>query len=380
MIFSVRAVLILLFSAALASACGKKVEPVKDLSPVIEGDRVILAEGEKSSAFLKTDLVREDQGSTLRLPGRLVWNENKTVRVYPQLAGRVLRIHADIGSEVKAGQALASLSSPDFGQVQAELKKAQADAALSKKALQRSLELLQAGVIAQKEAEQVEADFVRNQAEAERAESRLRLLGRSSHSVDQSYTLSSPIAGTVVERNLNVGQEFRFDQINQAPFVVTDPTSLWIQIDVSEANLAAVKEGAEFLLEVNQLPGQTFPGKILHIADFVDPQTRTIKVRAVVPNPERRLKGEMFVTIAIVLPPSGHLIVPSKAVFLVGSERFVFVEEAEGKYIRRKLETGTERNGMIEVRKGLSIGEEVVIEGNLHLLKFFKPASADDKK
>ncbi len=378
MIFAARAAL--LVSLVVLSACGKKAQPVKDLSPLVDGDRVVLVEAEKSSAFLKTELVKEDQGMTLRLPGRLVWNEDRTVRVYPQLPGRIVRIQADIGSQVKAGQALAALSSPEFGQAQAELKKAQADAQLAQKAYQRSQELLAAGVIAQKEAEQVDADFSRTRAEVERAASRVRLLGRSASSVDQTYTLSSPISGTVVERHLNVGQEFRFDQANSAPFVVTDPTSLWIQIDVAEADLAGVSQGGDFQLSVNQLPGQSFPGKILHVADFVDPVTRTIKVRAAVANSERKLKGEMFATIAIARPPSAHLIVPAKAVFLVGSERFVFVEEAEGKYIRRKLETGSERNGMIEVRTGLSAGEEVVVEGNLHLLKFFKPVAADTKK
>ena len=370
-----RSVALLLMSATLLCACGHGSDENKDVPPVVDGDRITFAEADKDASFLKIEAVSECQASPLRLPGRLVWNENQTVRIYPQLAGRVLRIQTDIGSSVKAGQALATLSSPDFGQAHAELKKAQADARFSDKAFQRGRELLEAGVIAQKDAEQAEADYARANAEVERAQSRVKLLGQVSSSIDQSYTLTSPIAGIVVERNLNVGQEFRFDQVTQAPFVVTDPTSLWIQMDASETDLAGVRQGEEFWLEVNQFPGEKFAGKIMRIADFVDPVARTIKIRGLVPNADRRLKGEMFATASIVLPPSARILVSSKAVFLVGSERFVFVEESVGKYVRRKVEVGTDRNGQIEVLSGLVLGEKVVVEGNLHLLKFFKPNS-----
>ena len=372
------ALLSLLLVAALA-ACGRAVEP-KEAPPVVDGDRVTFAEPDKAAAFLKTETVSEDRGSLLRLPGRLVWNEDRTVRVYPQLAGRVLRIAADIGATVKAGQTLAVFSSPEFGQANAELKKAQADARLSAKALQRSRELLDAGVVAQKETEQVEADHARASAEVERAESRVKVLGRVGGNVDQTYALASPIAGTVVERNLNAGQEFRFEQATQAPFVVTDPSSLWIQLDASEADIAAIRPDAEFSLEVSQFPGEKFPGRILRIADFVNPVARTIKIRGLVPNAERRLKGEMFATALIVLPANDRVLVPAKAVFLVGTERYAFVEEAVGKYLRRKVDAGPERDGKVEVKSGLAVGEKVVVEGDLHLLKFFRAVAPADQK
>lgn len=371
--------LILLFSTLLA-ACAPGPDEVKEVPPVVEGERVIFAEADKASTFLKTETVTRDEGSLLRLPGRLVWDEDRTVRVFPPLAGRVLRLQADVGTRVKAGQALATLSSPEFGQAHADLKKAEADARLARQSLERGRELLAAGVIARKDAEQAEADHARAVADVERAGSRLKLLGRAAASIDQSYSLSSPIAGTVVERNLNPGQELRPDQITAAPFVVTDPTALWIQLDASEADLAGVRQGETFQVEIAQYPGEKFSGTIARVADFVDPVARTIKVRGVVPNPERRLKGEMFATALIALPPSNDLRVNAKAVFLVGARRFVFVEESPGRYARRGVEVRAERDGRAEVSSGLALGEKVVVEGNLNLLKFFKPALLADKK
>ena len=369
-----------LFASFLLTACSERGDEKKDTPPVIEGEHVSFAEADKAATFLKTESVGKDQGALLRLPGRLVWNEDRTVRIFPQLAGRVLRLQADVGSEVKAGQVLATLSSPDFGQAHADLKKAEADVRLARQALERSRELLAAGVMAQKDAQQAEADHVRAAAEAERAGSRLKVLGRAGDSVDQSYTLSSPIGGTVVERNLNPGQELRFDQVTNAPFVVTDPTSLWVQLDAAETDLLGIRPGESFQLEASQYPGEKFTGQIARVADFVDPTTRTVKVRGLVPNPSRRLKGEMFVTALIALPPGDRLRVAARAVFLVGAERFVFVEESAGRYVRRKVEFGTERDGQFEVLRGLAAGEKVVVEGNLHLLKFFKSAATVARK
>ena len=358
------------------AACGNEPEPTKVATVTTEGDRAILSEPDKAD-FLKSSIVEKDQGSTLRLSGRLVWNENQTVRVVPQLAGRIQKITVEIGSEVKVGQILATLSSPDYGQAQADASKAQADQQLAKHALERQRELHAAGIVADKDFQQTQAEATRAQAEADRASRRLAGLGGAS---DGSYTLRSPLAGIVVERNLNPGLEFRPEQSSDPLFVVTDPTSLWLRLDASEADLAVLKAGEKISLQVKQYPNQRFAGVIRHVGDFVDPATRTIRVRGDVPNPDRRLKGGMFITALIELPPTQALLVPVAAVFLVGEQRYVFIEEATGRYILRAVQAGPERDGRIEILSGVKEGEKVVIEGNLHLIKFFKTLPGQPKQ
>jgi membrane fusion protein, heavy metal efflux system len=358
------------------AACGKESEPAKVAAVTTEGDRAILSEPDKAD-FLKSGIVERDQGSTLRLPGRLVWNEDHTVRVVPQLAGRIQKITVEIGSEVKAGQILATLSSPDYGQAQADASKAQADQQLAKHALERQRELHAAGIVADKDFQQTEAEATRARAEADRASRRLAGLGGAG---DGTYTLRSPLAGIVVERNLNPGLEFRPEQSGDPLFVVTDPTSLWLRLDASEADLAVLKAGEKISLQVKQYPNERFAGVIRHVGDFVDPATRTIRVRGDVPNPDRRLKGGMFITALIELPPTQALLVPVAAVFLVGEQRYVFIEEATGRYILRAVQAGPERDGRIEILSGVKEGEKVVIEGNLHLIKFFKTLPGQPKQ
>lgn len=363
----------LILSAILLalSACSGEPEAIKTAPVKIEGERLVLSEPEKSS-FLKTATVDRDKGSTLRLPGRLVWNEEKTVRIFPQLGGRVQSIAVDVGATVKTGQALATLSSPDYGQAQADARKAQADTQLATQALERNRVLREAGVIAEKDWQQAQNDTVRAQAEAERANQRLAGLGGGGNG---AYTLRSPLSGVVVERNLNLGMEFRPDQSAAPLFVVTDPASLWIQLDAGEADLANLKKGEPLHIESKQYPGERFQGTIHHVADFVDPTTRTIKVRGEIANADRRLKGEMFVNALIELAATQTLRVPASAVFLVGDKRHVFIEEGQGRYLRQQVEAGAERDGWVDILNGVKLGDKVVTEGNLHLQKYFKPAS-----
>jgi len=360
--------------ALLAALAGCSGEPEADKGALIkvDGEHVSLAEADKAD-FLKLATVEADRGGVLRLPGRLVWNEEKTVRVFPQLAGRVEKIAVDVGAAVKAGQLLAVLASPDYGQAQADAQKARAEATLAGQALERNRQLRAAGVIAEKDWQQAEADAAAAQAEAARAARRLAGLGGAG---DGSYALKSPLAGIVVERNLNPGMEFRPDQATPPLFVITDPASLWIQIDAGEADLAFLKKGETLQIESKQYPGELFPGVIRHVADFVDPATRTIKVRGEVPNAGRRLKGEMFVSALNALPASEALRVPAAAVFLQGEQRYVFVEESLGHYRRQRVEAGSERDGWVELRSGVKAGDKVVSEGNLRLLKYLKPVAA----
>ena len=363
--------LIVFFLLLALAGCSAEPEAAKDALIKVDGEQVILTEPDKAD-FLKLAVVDR----TLRLPGRLVWNEEKTVRVVPQLGGRVQSIAVDVGNTVKPGQPLALLSSPDYGQAQADARKARADAQVATQGLARNRQLREAGVIAEKDWQLAEASAIAAKAEADRASRRLAGLGGDGNG---SYVLRSPLAGVVVERNLNPGMEFRPEQGGAALFVVTDPASLWIQLDASEADLAHLQAGAPLQIEVKQFPGERFAGRIRYVADFVDPTSRSIKVRGEVANADRRLKGEMFVQGLIELPASDALRVPAAAVFLLGEKRYVFVEEGTGRYRRQQVETGADRDGWIDVLAGLKVGEKVVTEGNLYLLKYFKPLAGAAK-
>jgi cobalt-zinc-cadmium efflux system membrane fusion protein len=365
-----------LVALMLLTGCGKAQDSAPDVRPVVQGQQVIFPSGSPGIQRIGVETVAAPADRDVVLPGRLTWDEDRTVRVYPPFAGRVSRILVQVGATVHAGQALAEVASPDFGQAQADARKAQADLALSSKALDRARDLNTHGVLSTKDLQQAEADQAKARAEADRAHERLRAYGQS---VDAgTFTLKSPIAGTVVERNINPGQEIRTDTSGPPPlFVISDPTRLWVQLDASEAQLAYLKPGMQLVISSNQFPDDAFSGELMQVADFIDPTSRTLKVRGDVPNAQRTLKAEMFVNARIRVPKADQPMVDARAVFLSGNRTYVFQRTAPATFTRRAVRVGPQNDGRMPVLSGLREGDEVVVTGNLFLEQMVAAVRSD---
>jgi len=268
---------------------------------------------------------------------------------------------------VQAGQTLALLAAPELGSAQSEARRAEQDEALAQKNLARVAELVQAGVAPAKDLQAAEAEAARTAAERARTAARLKGYGAGG-AVDQRFALRAPIAGMVVERNVNPGQELRPDaQSEKGLFVLSDPTRLWFVLDVAEADVGAVRPGAVVRIGATMLGEDRLEGTITHVADFVDPQTRTVKVRGTMANPGRRAKAESFVTAELRMPSAGGIIVPTKAVYLRGEQNYVFVDAGEGRYVRKPVRLGPTLDGHQVVLEGLAADEKVVVDGSLLL-------------
>ena len=365
-----------LVAMALLTACTETPAPTPEApAPILQGTQLRFAPGHPQLALLTIANAVPGKAISVELPARLVWNEERTQRIYPAFAGRVMAIKADVGQTVKPGSLLAQLASPDFGGAQADTVKAQADVRLTQKSLQRQRELFEAGIIARKDLDQAEFDAARTQAESQRAEARTRLYGGASGSVNQQLALLASINGMVVERNLNPGQEVRPDQTGPgipALFVVTDPTSLWVQIDARESEIGTLRPGAVFELIIPTLPGQKFEGRVTAAADFIDPATRTIKVRGVVANPDRKLKAEMLATARIERIIGPGVVIPSKAVSLLGTREMVMVQVQPGVFESREVKLSYQGPRETVVSQGLEAGEQVVSENMLLLAHQFR--------
>lgn len=374
--------LLSLIALALLTACNDVPSPpVEPPTPIVQGNQLRFPAGHPQLALLGISAAAPGKTITVELPARLVWNEERTQRIYPAFAGRVMAIKADVGQSVKPGSLLAQLASPDFGIAQADTLKAQADAHLTQKALQRQRELLEVGIIARKDLEQAEADAARAQAEVSRAEARTRLYGGGT-SVNQLLALSANLNGVVVERNLNPGQEVRPDQSGPgvpALFVLTDPTSLWVQIDARESEVGTLRPGSTFELVVPALPDHKFEGTVRATSDFIDPATRTIKVRGVIDNHERLLKAEMLATARVERQRGAGVLIPASAVLLNGAGHMVFVQTQPGVFEPREVSMSYQGPREVVVSRGLEMGEQVVSENVLLLARQFRMAQDEFK-
>lgn len=376
---------LLALTLALLTACSEAPAPVAESpAPILQGKQLRFAPGHAQLTQLGVVAAAPGKAIVVELPARLVWNEERTQRIYPAFAGRVMAIKADVGQPVRPGTLLAQLSSPDYGMAQADTAKALADSRLTQKSLQRQRELFEAGIIARKDLDVAEAEAARSQAENQRAEARTRLYGGSGGpgggSVNQQLALLASINGLVVERNLNPGQEVRPDQSGPgvpALFVVTDPTSLWVQIDARESEIGTLKPGSSFELLIPALPGQKFEGRVTAAADFIDPATRTIKVRGVVANPGRILKAEMLATARIERIIGPGVVIPSQAVSLLGGKHTVLVQVQAGVFETREVALSYQGPRETVVSSGLEAGEQVVSENMLLLARAFRSAQED---
>jgi cobalt-zinc-cadmium efflux system membrane fusion protein len=329
---------------------------------------VVFPAGSAQLASIVSVPVAARREAVLRFSGRIVWDEDRTVRVFSPLAGRVLSIAVRAGDTVKAGQVLATLSAPELGQAQSDARRAEQDYLLAQKNLARVEELHGAGVAPAKDLQASQADVARAAAERERTSARLRLYGAAGN-VDQRFDIRAPIAGLVVERNLNPGQELRPDAPPPGAglFVLSDPAKLWFILDVGEAEIGRVTPGTEVQLGATALGTDRMTGRVAHVADVVDPQTRTVKVRGTVENANRRLKAEMFATAELRVPSTSGVLVPVNAVYLRGERYFAFVEAGAGRYVRHTLRLGPAFDGMQVVLDGVAANQRVVTDGNLLL-------------
>ena len=350
--------------------------------PIVQGQQLRFPAGHPQLALLGAVEAQSTNSVTIELPARLVWNEERTQRIYPAFAGRVLALHADIGQSVQAGQVLATLASPEFGAAQADTAKALADAQVAERALTRHRTLFDADVISRKELDMTEADALRAKAELTRAHARTRLYG-STQGVNQELGLATSIRGVVVERNLSAGQEVRPDQGgpgNPALFVVTDPTLLWVQIDAREADTASLRPGTKISLTWPNFPDQTFDAHVSATGDFIDSHTRSIKVRAVIDNSKRQLKAEMLGTARVERKLANGVLVPASAVQLRGVEHWAYVQTEPGVFEPRRVKLGYEGLRDVLITEGVKAGEWVVKENSLLLAREFRIAQEEAQK
>jgi cobalt-zinc-cadmium efflux system membrane fusion protein len=297
------------------------------------------------------------------LNARLAVNEDITGRVGAPVAGRITAVLADIGSQVRVGQALARMDAPDFAQAHADQLVAEANADLKRRAAERAKSLFDGDALARRDLEAATAESQSANAELTRARLRMENLGGGSGS---ALSLRSPVSGYVLDRQIESGQQLT---AGQGPlFTVTDPKRLWLLVDVPETAIERARIGEDINFEVNAFPGRHFSGHITRIGLAVDPATRRVQVRAEVPNPDLALKPEMFARARFVTDDGKTAIkVPNAALFEQGLKSYVFRVEAPGKFRRIPVTVAVRGEGSSYVTAGLKNGDRVVGEGALLL-------------
>jgi cobalt-zinc-cadmium efflux system membrane fusion protein len=347
-----------------AAGCANAVEPQANAAEKGEKrDSIELDAGSPMHRFLKVETAGSAEPATVTLTGKVAFDENHTQRLASPIDGRATKVLVDLGDDVRQGQVLVHLSSPALGQLQSDVQKAQQDVTLTQRALERAKGLLASGAIPAKDVQQAESDHAKAKADLAAAQTRSEALNVSV--AGGGAGLRAQVAGTVVDRAVLVGQEVRADQA-QPLLVVSDLSTVWVVGDLFEQDLALAHPGADVEVTVAAYPGIKVPGKIALVSNVVDPATHTLKVRCVVPNPDRKLKPEMFARIMLHDAEAKQVSVPAKAILVDSQPPRVVVVEGD-RFKLREVNVGPEVAGRVRVLSGLAAGERVVAEGAIFL-------------
>ena len=309
--------------------------------------------------------------------GSIDFNENSAVQVFTPNQGKIIQLFADVGDFVSKGQPLYTVDSSDLAQAESALLSAKGVFDQSSATLNRAKDLYQMRSISLKEFEQNTADQNAAEGALKAAREGVRIFGKSTADIQKIETerkldtvlvVSSPINGQVVTRNAQPGLLVQPGN-SPAPFVVADVVNKWLIINATEEDSTNLRVGQELDVKVPALPQELFKGKIKVVGSIVDPNTRTVLVRADISDPKRILRSGMYAT---------YIVKGDKLVKGIGVPENALVREGDGTtsvwltedgrhWVSRSVTLGLRSNGLVQVISGLEEGEKVATTGAVFL-------------
>lgn len=363
---------VLLTGVVLLAGCQAKEEAAPVAAEPVDPNVVEINADLQSQIKLAT-IENASIREVLRIPGSIQVDEQRMARIGAPVTGRITDIDVVLGQDVKQGQTLATLNSTELAQNQLTFIKAMQQISLQTKAVERAKLLLEADVIGAAELQRREAELSAAQADLNAARDQLMVLGMSekavaklasSSQISSFSNVSARLSGTVINRNVNLGQVV---QPAEELFVVADLSHVWAVAQVPEQQVELIQEGEEVSIEIPALNNEQVQGKLIYVSDVVNPQTRTVTVRTDLDNHKSTMKPDMLVSMLVLSKPVQRLAVPVQAVVRENDKDHVFIQLAPNKYRLREVILGSEYQGMVAVQTGVEPGETVVAEGAFHL-------------
>jgi cobalt-zinc-cadmium efflux system membrane fusion protein len=373
--------LIVAASGLFLTACSRQaveadVKPQTALPAAKSGQAVFAVDSQQLTRIrvAKVETAMVAIGS-VSAPAKIEANANRLSHVVLPLAGRVTDVSVRIGDFVRQGQALLTVESPDADaatsthlQSQSSVTTAKSALAKAQTDLDRQRDLYEHGAVPQKEVLNAQAVLIQAQAAVEQAETateqarrRLLILGLSPGRFGQRVTVTAPISGKVLEMSI-VNGEFRND-LSAPLMTIADLSSVWVTSDVPETSIRLVRSGEAIRVELDAYPGEKLTGRVTQISDTVDPQSRTIKVRAELPNLDGRLKPEMFGRMQLTEATQSRPVVPTAAVTAQDGRTFVWRHVSPGVFEKTAVTTGPQMGDRVAILSGIQATDSVVVDG-----------------
>lgn len=364
--------LLIMTSSFLFYSCGNSKEdnPVNPAGYSIKGDTIVLAENSNIKSNLNFVTVSEEPFRLeLTTAGTIKTIPNNYAEIAPPFAGRVLKSYVKLGQKVTVGSPIFEISSPDYFNAQKEYFDTKQEYHQAERNLERQKDLLKHGVGVQRELEEAETEFVTKKSALGNASAALKIFNIDPEKtvLGKPLVVTSPINGEVMNNNIVIGQYLKEDAEPIA--IVAELSKVWIVGQVKEKDLRFIHEMDEVEISISAYPDKPITGKVYHINEIVNEETRSIEVLIESENPNHDLKPGMYATVLFRDNPENSILVPSKAVFQREEKQFVFVKINDTHFEKRQIETAGTAADKIIVTSGLSAGEVIVSEGGSLMIR-----------
>jgi cobalt-zinc-cadmium efflux system membrane fusion protein len=335
---------------------------------VRQGDKIVVPEGSALRSRL-TLMAAAEQSTTpmLTLPAVVEADPARTAAVLPALGGRVLELKVALGERVSRGQVLAIIDSADLAQAFGDDEKAAATLKLTDKNLSRQQEQNKIGAASDRDLDQARSDYTQALAEYTRAEARLKTLGGSAASgtASRQLVVTAPVSGSITA--LSVAPFTMINDTTQPLMSIADLSTLWVTAMVAEKDVASVSRNQDADVSLDAYPGRVLHGKVLFVADVIEPDTRRNKIRIAFANTDYALKPNMFATVTLSGAKQSRIVLPSSALLMNNDRTSVFVATAPWTFERRIVDPELTEGGSVAIRSGLVAGDQVVVSGGILL-------------
>ncbi|MDW8333194.1 MAG: efflux RND transporter periplasmic adaptor subunit [Bacteroidia bacterium] len=343
-------------TAALCVACGKEAEEE------VENERFCLTDTLKARLTLAEAQI-ENVKHRLVLSGKVMVDENRRSKLFPQVSGVVEDLKVQLGDYVTKGQVMAVIRSREVADIESQLISAQAQLIAAEKNESVQEDLFRAGLAAEKDLINARSERQKAESEVKRLRDAYQILGADNH----LYYMRAPISGFVIEKNPSVSENMQYNEQEIGSFfTIADISDVYITANVYETDVAKIKLGYDAHVRLVAYPDKVYHGKVDKILNVIDPETRVMQIRIRLSNPDFSIKPEMFAQVTLTyVADDAQVSIPSQAVIFDKNRHYVVVYNGDCDLSIREIQILVTTDQTTYVKSGVSPGEKVMTKNHL---------------
>jgi cobalt-zinc-cadmium efflux system membrane fusion protein len=334
------------------------------------GDTIIIPQNSNITDKIRTAKVLPERYQKKIITSGIVKAiPNNYAEIASPFSGRIIRSFVNLGQKVEVGSPVFEISSPAFFEAGKTYYQSKQEMQLAEKNLKRQQDLLTNGVGTQKDLEESEVNYELTKRDFENSIASLNVYQTNPEELvlGQPLIVRSPIKGEIVENNIVIGQYLKEDAEPVA--IVAELSNVWVIGQLKEKDINSVHKSDEVEIRLTGMPDVQKKGKVFHIGEILDEETRSVQVHVLCENNDRIMKPGMFVTTQFSEISDNVILIPASSVLQMEESSFVFICLGENKFLKRPVEIAGTDNDYVILKSGLSTSDEIVIQGGILLLE-----------